>query len=250
MAKPLNGSCVRTGLVRVEGLSFSNFVRIFQPQNHPMQEDLGNFRKTYQKEQLLEVEVPSNPMELFRKWFYEIQESGSIDEPNAMAVATNGLDGFPKNRMALLKGYTAEGFIFYTNYESEKGRAIAADPRVCLSFYWSHLERQVIIKGEAERLAENLSDGYFESRPEGSRLGAIVSRQSEVIPSREFLEEGLKALEAEYEGREIPRPPYRGGFLVRPISLEFWQGRPNRLHDRLRYTLQEDWDWKLERLAP
>jgi pyridoxamine 5'-phosphate oxidase len=215
-----------------------------------MHEDLGNYRKIYQKEELLESGVPENPMELFRHWFYEIESSGSIDEPNAMNVATNGLDGFPKNRMVLLKRFTAEGFVFYTNYESEKGKAIASDPRVCLSFYWAYLERQVIIKGTAEKLAENLSDGYFESRPDGSKLGAIVSRQSEVIPSRDYLEGELKALEQQYEGKEILRPAYWGGFLVRPHSLEFWQGRPNRLHDRLRYTLQEDWNWKLERLAP
>ena len=215
-----------------------------------MHEDLGNYRKIYQKEQLLESGVPENPMELFQHWFYEIESSGSIDEPNAMNVATNGLDGFPKNRMVLLKRFTAEGFVFYTNYESEKGKAIAADPRVCLSFYWAYLERQVIIKGTAEKQAENLSDGYFESRPDGSKLGAIVSPQSKVIPSREYLEGELKDLEQQFEGKEIPRPAYWGGFLVRPQSIEFWQGRPNRLHDRLRYTLQEDWNWKLERLAP
>lgn len=215
-----------------------------------MQEDLGNYRKTYQKEQLLESEVTDNPMELFQRWFYEIEASGSTDEHNAMAVATNGLDGYPKTRMVLLKRFTAEGFIFYTNYESEKGKAIEADPRVCLSFYWAYLERQVIIKGDAERIAENLSDGYFESRPDGSKLGAIVSRQSEVIPSRDFLEQKLKDLEQHYQGKEIPRPPYWGGYLVRPHCMEFWQGRPNRLHDRLRFTLQEDWDWKMERLAP
>ena len=215
-----------------------------------MHEDLGNYRKIYQKEQLLESGVPENPMELFQHWFYEIESSGSIDEPNAMNVATIGLDGFPKNRMVLLKRFTAEGFVFYTNYESEKGKAITANPRVCLSFYWAYLERQVIIKGTAERQAENLSDGYFESRPDGSKLGAIVSPQSEVIPSREYLEGELKVLEQQFEGREIPRPAYWGGFLVRPHSIEFWQGRPNRLHDRLRYTLQEDWNWKLERLAP
>ncbi|MFZ9003327.1 MAG: pyridoxamine 5'-phosphate oxidase [Robiginitalea sp.] len=215
-----------------------------------MHEDLGNYRKIYKKEQLLESGVPENPMELFQHWFYEIEASGSTDEPNAMNVATNGLDGFPKNRMVLLMRFTAEGFEFYTNYESEKGKAISADPRVCLSFYWAYLERQVIIKGTAEKLAENLSDGYFESRPDGSKLGAIVSPQSEVIPSREYLEGELEALERAFEGREIPRPSYWGGFLVRPQSIEFWQGRPNRLHDRLRYTLQEDWNWKLERLAP
>lgn len=215
-----------------------------------MQEDLGSYRRVYQKQQLLESDVPENPLELFRDWFYEIEASGSTDESNVMCLSTNGLDGFPRSRMVLLKGFTAEGFVFFTNYESEKGQAIAADPRVCLTFYWAYLERQVIIKGEAEKLAENLSDGYFESRPEGSKLGAIVSPQSQVIPSRESLEEGLEALQREYEGREIPRPAYWGGFLVRPVSLEFWQGRPNRLHDRIRYRLQEDWNWKIERLAP
>lgn len=215
-----------------------------------MHEDLGNYRKIYQKEQLLESGIPENPMELFQHWFYEIEASGSTDEHNAMTIATKGLDGFPKSRVVLLKQFTAEGFIFYTNYESEKGKAIAADPRVCLSFFWPYLERQVIIKGSAERIAVNLSDGYFESRPDGSKLGAIVSRQSEVVPSREYLEEALQDLEREYEGREIPRPEYWGGFLVRPQSLEFWQGRPNRLHDRIRYTLEADWNWNIERLAP
>jgi pyridoxamine 5'-phosphate oxidase len=141
-----------------------------------MHEDLGNYRKTYKKEQLLESGVPENPIELFQRWFYEIEASGSTDEPNAMNVATNGLDGFPKNRMVLLKGFTAEGFVFFTNYQSEKGKAISADPRVCLSFYWGYLERQVIIKGMAEKLPENLSDGYFESRPDGSKLTFLLGR--------------------------------------------------------------------------
>ncbi len=215
-----------------------------------MQKDLGDYRKIYDKKELKESEVPDNPIQLFGQWFHEVEAGGSADEPNAMSISTLGLDGYPKSRMVLLKGYTHEGFIFFTNYLSEKGEAIAADPRVCLSFYWQVLERQVIIKGRAEKLPENLSDGYFESRPEGSKLGAIVSDQSRVIPSRDFLEDALKAAEEEYRGREVPRPDYWGGYLVRPESLEFWQGRPNRLHDRLLYTLQEDWNWKLERLAP
>jgi pyridoxamine 5'-phosphate oxidase len=189
-------------------------------------------------------------MEQFQKWFHEVEATDGVDEPNAMTVSTIGLDGFPKSRVVLMKRFTFEGFIFYTNYQSEKGRAIAANPSVCLSFFWPNLERQVIIKGKAEKIAENLSDGYFESRPKGSQLGAVVSDQSEVVPSREHLEGKLKELEQEYEGKEVPRPEYWGGFLVRPISIEFWQGRPNRLHDRIRYTLQEDFDWKIERLAP
>jgi pyridoxamine 5'-phosphate oxidase len=215
-----------------------------------MQKDLGNYRKSYEKSELMEDSIKENPMEQFQKWFYEGEASEGVDEPNAMTISTIGLDGFPKNRVVLMKKFTFEGFIFYTNYQSEKGKAIANNPSVCLSFFWPNMERQVIIKGKAEKLAENLSDGYFESRPVGSQLGAIVSNQSEVIPSRELLEQELKKLEKTYEGKSIERPDYWGGFLVRPISLEFWQGRPNRLHDRIRYTLQEDFDWKIERLAP
>lgn len=215
-----------------------------------MQKDLGNYRKSYEKSALTEEVISDNPMELFQKWFYEVEASDGVDEPNAMTVSTIGLDGFPKNRVVLLKKYTFEGFIFYTNYESEKGRAIAHNPNMCISFFWPNMERQIIIKGKAERIAENLSDGYFESRPEGSKLGAIVSNQSQVIPNREFLEKKLKDLEKEYENKEIERPKYWGGFIVKPISMEFWQGRPNRLHDRIRYSLQDNYEWKIERLAP
>jgi len=215
-----------------------------------MEKDLGNYRKSYEKSALTEDAISDNPMELFQKWFYEVEASNTVDETNTMAIATIGLDGYPKTRVVLLKRYTYEGFIFYTNYESEKGKSIDVNPHVCLSFFWHSMERQIIIKGTAEKIAENLSDGYFESRPEGSKLGAIVSDQSEVIASRAVLEDKLKALGKEYEGKEIPRPNYWGGYLVRPVSIEFWQGRPNRLHDRIRYTLQEDFDWKIERLAP
>lgn len=215
-----------------------------------MQKDLSDYRKSYEKSELTEASIKENPMEQFQKWFHEVEATDGVEEPNAMTVSTIGLDGFPKSRVVLMKRFTFEGFIFYTNYQSEKGRAIAANPSVCLSFFWPNLERQVIIKGKAEKIAENLSDGYFESRPKGSQLGAVVSDQSEVVPSREHLEGKLKELEQEYEGKEVPRPEYWGGFLVRPISIEFWQGRPNRLHDRIRYTLQEDFDWKIERLAP
>jgi len=215
-----------------------------------MHRDLGNHRKSYNKSALTEQAISDNPMELFQKWYYEVEAADGLDETNAMSVSTMGLDGFPKSRMVLLKKYTFEGFIFYSNYQSEKGKAIEANPRVCLSFFWSNLERQVIIKGKAEKIAKNLSDGYFESRPEGSKLGAIVSDQSSVIESREVLEIELKKLEEKYKGKEIERPDYWGGYLVRPVSIEFWQGRDNRLHDRIRYSLQANYDWKIERLAP
>ena len=215
-----------------------------------MEKDLGNYRKSYEKSALTEGTISDNPMELFQKWFYEVEASNTVDETNTMAIATIGLDGYPKTRVVLLKRYTYEGFIFYTNYESEKGKSIDVNPHVCLSFFWHSMERQIIIKGTAEKIPENLSDGYFESRPDGSKLGAILSDQSEVIASRAVLEDKLKALEKEYEGKEILRPNYWGGYLVRPVSIEFWQGRPNRLHDRIRFTLQADFNWKIERLAP
>lgn len=214
------------------------------------EKDLGNYRKNYQKSDLLEKNTPENPIELFRAWFLTADNDDSVHEANAMNIATIGLDGFPKNRMVLLKKYTWEGFIFYTNYNSEKGKAIYNNPNVCLSFFWPALERQIIIKGKAEKLAENLSDGYFESRPDGSKLGAWASNQSETVSSREKLDKQLKAYEDKFKGIEIPRPAYWGGFIVKPVSIEFWQGRPNRMHDRLRYTLDNNYNWKKERLAP
>lgn len=212
--------------------------------------DLSNYRRSYEKSALTENAVPDDPIVLFRNWFMEMESFGGSGEVNAMTVATIGSDGYPKSRVVLLKQFTYEGFVFYTNYNSEKGRALAANPHVCLSFFWHEVERQVIIKGIAEKVAPNLSDGYFESRPEGSRLGAIASPQSEVVPSREYLDEKLKELEQEYEGKEIVRPDHWGGYIVKPVSIEFWQGRPNRMHDRLRYTLLDDFSWKMERLAP
>lgn len=215
-----------------------------------MQKDLSDYRKSYEKQELLEQNCPENPIELFQTWFRNADESETVEETNAMSISTIGVDGFPKNRVVLLKKITWEGFIFYTNYTSEKGKAIAANNKVCLSFFWPALEQQIIIKGKAEKLAENLSDGYFESRPEGSKLGAWASNQSTVVDSREELEENLKMFERNFQGKEILRPKHWGGYLVKPTSIEFWQGRPNRLHDRLRYKMQKDFSWKLERLSP
>lgn len=215
-----------------------------------MDADLGSYRKSYEKHELLLEDTPENPLELFQKWFFEVDKFFPEIETNAMTISTIGLDGYPKSRIVLLKKFTYEGFIFYTNYHSEKGKAISNNPHVCLSFFWHGAERQIIIKGKAKKIPDNLSDGYFESRPRGSQLGAIVSHQSEVIESREALELKLAELEKEYEGKEIPRPPYWGGFMVEPVEMEFWQGRPNRLHDRIRYTLTPGYDWTKNRLSP
>jgi len=215
-----------------------------------MNNDLGNYRKSYDKGSLLETDISENPLELFQRWFFEVDQHFPQDETNAMTLSTLGEDGFPKGRVVLLKKYTHEGFIFYTNYESEKGKAIVAHPKVSLSFHWAGAERQVIIKGNAEKIATNLSDGYFQSRPRGSQLGAHASLQSTVVSSREVLENQLKTLEEKFENKSIPRPEFWGGFIVKPIEIEFWQGRANRLHDRIRYQLQSDLNWKIERLSP
>jgi pyridoxamine 5'-phosphate oxidase len=206
--------------------------------------DLSNYRKSYEKSELLENTIPDDAIQLFHKWFYEAEEQEN-GEVNAMTISSIGLDGFPKSRVVLLKKFNEEGFIFYTNYNSEKGKAIQQNPSI-----WPVLERQVIIKGIAEKTSEQVSDNYFNSRPEGSKLGAIVSNQSEVIPSREYLDNKLKVLETELSGSEIKRPENWGGFLVKPIEVEFWQGRANRLHDRIKYKLNKDFSWKTERLSP
>ncbi|MTG97857.1 MULTISPECIES: pyridoxamine 5'-phosphate oxidase [Myroides] len=213
--------------------------------------DLKDYRKSYEKNVLLESTIDENPMMQFRKWFCEVEDFGGVDEVNAMTVSSIGLDGFPKSRVVLLKSYDENGFVFYTNYNSEKGKAILANPHICLSFFWASMERQVIIKGIATKASDIQSDNYFDSRPLGSRIGAIVSNQSEVISSHEVLEREMERVEKEVALQGIKRPSNWGGFVVKPISIEFWQGRPNRLHDRIRYTLTEDeLDWKIERLAP
>jgi pyridoxamine 5'-phosphate oxidase len=215
-----------------------------------MNKDLSDYRKSYEKKELLEANCPENPIELFQKWFLNADQTDTVDESNAMTLSTIGTDGFPKSRVVLLKKFTWEGFILYTNYSSEKGKAITNNNNVCLSFFWPSLEQQIIIKGKAEKIAENLSDGYFESRPDGSKLSAWASNQSSVVSSREELDQNLKSFENKYKNQEIPRPNHWGGFIVKPESIEFWQGRPNRMHDRIRYTLQKDFNWKMERLAP
>lgn len=215
-----------------------------------MKEDLSYHRKSYEKKSMKFEDLKDNPMEQFRDWFLQAEQCEGVDEANAMSIATVSTDGFPKARVVLLKRFTDEGFIFFTNYDSQKGKALLANPKISVSFFWPFLEQQIIIKGLAEKTSENTSDGYFETRPRGSQIGAWVSQQSCVIDEHEDLELEVKKLEEKFEGKEIPRPSHWGGFLIRPIEIEFWQGRPNRLHDRVRYVLQEDFDWKKERLAP
>ena len=213
-------------------------------------ENLHDKRKIYDRSELLENQIKENPMEQFRDWFLDAEQNSKISEANAMAISTLEEDGCPRSRMVLLKSFTWEGFIFYTNYDSRKGKAIESNHKACLHFFWPDLERQIIIKADLEKQAPNLSDGYFHSRPKGSQLGALVSPQSQVIPNREFLEEKLTDLETEFENREVPRPENWGGYLAKPYEIEFWQGRPNRLHDRIIYELQTDFNWKISRLAP
>jgi len=215
-----------------------------------MKEDLHNQRKVYAKKTLLREDLDENPIQQFQKWFYDTKNDNSIDEANAMSLSSIGEDGFPKTRVVLLKYFDENGFVFYTNYESEKGRALLANPKACLQFFWPSLERQVIIKGKAEKLSKLQSDRYFASRPKGSQIGAMISPQSQVISGREVLEDRLASLEKEYANKEIDRPKNWGGFIVIPESIEFWQGRPNRLHDRFLYSLINQYDWKIDRLAP
>lgn len=214
-----------------------------------MKEDLTDYRKTYEKDSLSKESMDSNPIKQFQDWFHEVEEKGGVEEANAMTVSTVDENGFPKNRVVLLKKFDDNGFYFYTNYNSDKGKALAQNNKICLSFFWPNLERQVVISGIAEKTSEADSTEYFHSRPKGSQIGAMVSPQSEVIKSREFLEENLSQLQEKYKNSEVPKPEYWGGYRIKPVSVEFWQGRPNRLHDRIRYTKTES-DWKIERLAP
>ena len=214
-----------------------------------MKNKLHDYRKLYEKHELLENEIPSDPFELFHYWIRNTEEKKEVEEINTMTLSTVSPNGYPNSRVVLLKEYDQEGFVFYTNYLSEKGKAIAENPKVCLSFFWPNSERQVIVKGIARKNSEEESVAYFKTRPRGSQLGAWASSQSSVIPSREFLARRLEALENEYEGKEIPKPPYWGGYKVYASEFEFWQGRPNRLHDRIYFTKEKD-TWQIDRLAP
>lgn len=213
-------------------------------------ENLHHKRQVYEYSELLESQVKDNPIEQFRDWFLDADKHPNIAEANAMSISTIEDDDCPRTRIVLLKSYTWEGFIFYTNYQSKKGNAIEKNPKACLHFFWPALERQVMIKAELEHVSEQMSDDYFASRPRGSQLGAVVSPQSEIVPNREFLQEKLVRLEQDMKGKEILRPQHWGGYLARPYEIEFWQGRPNRLHDRIVYQLQEDYNWNISRLAP
>lgn len=209
---------------------------------------LADLRKDYSLAGLTEKDLARDPFRQFEQWFQEAQ-AAKLTEPNAMTLATATREGRPSARTVLLKGLDGRGFVFYSNYESRKGREIAANPLVTLVFPWIALERQVIIEGTLAKVAREESETYFHSRPRASQLGAWVSQQSSMISGREVLEEAMKTLEKKYAGQEVPTPPNWGGWRVAPETVEFWQGRRSRLHDRLRYRREKD-GWTVERLAP
>ena len=214
-----------------------------------MDGSIAAIRKNYSLKNLLEKDVEANPIDQFSTWWNEALIA-EIDEVNAMTLATASSDGVPSARIVLLKGFGETGFVFFTNYNSFKAQQLKENPKACLVFFWKELERQVRITGLIEKTDPVASDNYFYSRPASSQAGAIVSPQSQVIKSREWLDEQYTALEKGEKGKKMIRPEHWGGYVVKPVIVEFWQGRLSRLHDRLQYTLDETGKWKLERLAP
>ena len=212
-----------------------------------MSKDLSNYRKSYLLGELIESALPEDPLELFSDWFTNVEKIGKEIEPNAMSLAAINSENLPISRIVLLKKFDVEGFVFYTNYNSRKGKSISVNPAVCLSFFWSSVEQQVIINGVASKISGKESDTYFNSRPMGSQLGAIISNQSETIPSRRFLENKMEKLKL--SSKKLQRPKNWGGYIVKPSSVEFWQGRNNRLHDRIIYERTIN-GWSLRRLSP
>jgi pyridoxamine 5'-phosphate oxidase len=210
---------------------------------------IARIRKIYQLASLSEDEVDENPLKQFEIWWLQAIES-KIDEPNAMALATSTLTGKPSARTVLLKGINEKGFLFFTNYSSRKGKEIEENPSVSLLFFWKELERQVRIEGKVQKISEVESDVYFHQRPVESRIGAWCSPQSQVIEGRKILEQNIEKYNSLFEDQNIPRPDFWGGYIVIPERMEFWQGRPGRLHDRLVYTSDETNLWKIQRLAP
>jgi pyridoxamine 5'-phosphate oxidase len=214
-----------------------------------MDKTIADLRKDYTLQGLSVSDVNPNPFIQFKQWFDQAL-TAQLPEPNAMTVATVTPDGKPRARMVLLKGFDERGFVFYTNYNSQKGQELAQNPQASLVFWWAELERQVRICGRTEKASESESDEYFYSRPLNSRLGAWASNQSEVIESREVLEQRMQELQIKYQNQDVKRPPHWGGLRVIPTEIEFWQGRSNRLHDRLLYTRLDDGSWKIVRLSP
>ena len=214
-----------------------------------MNRNIADIRKDYQLQSLLETDVASNPFEQFNRWWDDAIKS-ELDEVNAMTLATASATGMPSARIVLLKSVSADGFVFFTNYNSNKGKELEENPFACLVFFWKELERQIRITGSIEKVSAAESDEYFYSRPVGSRIGAWASPQSSIISSRETIETNIVKYEQEFGGTEITRPPHWGGYIVKPTLIEFWQGRPNRLHDRIQYSKLQDVIWNIERLAP